>query len=133
MKKSMTIILTCIFILTIVGYLVWESDTFQKKVCPDKYWKRYWSNRIVYLNVDILEKKQHINEAEIEIKRLSYENILNKDVELYKSDNSIVKTLTDANNRFIEKWKYIITLSKETIQSDEKELEIAKKELSKYK
>jgi hypothetical protein len=114
------------------GYLVWESDTFQKKVYPNEYWKKYWSNKIVYLNGNIIEKKQYINEAEIEIKRLNYENILNKDVEAYKSDNNILKTLTDANNRLINKWEHVILLSKETIQHNDNELEIAKKELSKY-
>lgn len=79
-----------------------------------------------------MEKNQYINEAEIEIKRLSYENILNKDVETYKSDNNILKTLTDENNRLIDKWEHVILLSKETIQHDNNELEIAKKELSKY-
>jgi hypothetical protein len=132
MKKPITIVLISISTLTIAGYLVWESDTFQKNVYPKRYWKKYWLSNINYLNNNIESNKYNINEAEIEIKRLSYENILNHDLEVFKNNKSALNLITDANNSLIYKWKTKIILSIDKIESEENELKISKKELSKY-
>jgi len=132
MKKPITIVLISISTLTIAGYLVWESDTFQKNVYPNRYWKKYWLSNINYLNNNIESNKYNINEAEIEIKRLIYENILNHDLEVFKNNKSALNLITDANNSLIYKWKTVIILSRDKIESDENELKIAKEETSKY-
>ena len=132
MKKPTTIVLISISTLTIAGYLVWESDTFQKNVYPNRYWKKYWLSNINYLNNNIESNKYNINEAEIEIKRLIYENILNHDLEVFKNNKSALNLITDANNSLIYKWKTVIILSRDKIESDENELKIAKEETSKY-
>ena len=132
MKKPITIVLISISTLTIAGYLVWESDTFQKNVYPNRYWKKFWLSNINYLNNNIASNKYNINEAEIEIKRLSYENILNHDLEVFKNNKSALNLITDANNSLIYKWKTVIILSRDKIESDENELKIAKEETSKY-
>ena len=132
MKKPITIVLISISTLTIAGYLVWESDTFQKNVYPNRYWKKYWLSNINYLNNNIESNKYNINEAEIEIKRLIYENILNHDLEVFKNNKSALNLITDANNSLIYKWKTKIILLIDKIESDENELKIAKEELSKY-
>jgi len=133
MKKPITTVFICISTLTIVGYLVWESDTFQKNVCPNRYWKKYWLSYIKYLNNNISSHKYNINEAETEIQRLSYENIVNNDLEVFKNNKSVLNSIIDANNSLIYKWKTIIIHSRDKIESDENELKIAKEELSKYK
>jgi hypothetical protein len=132
MKKPITIVLISISTLTIAGYLVWESDTFQKNVYPNRYWKKHWLSNINYLNNNIASNKYNINEAEIEINRLSYENTLNNYLELFKNNKSSLNSITDANNSLIYKWKTIIILSRDKIESYENELKIAKEELSKY-
>jgi hypothetical protein len=132
MKKPTTIVLISISTLTIAGYLVWESDTFQKNVYPNRYWKKHWLSNINYLNNNIASNKYNINEAEIEINRLSYENTLNNYLELFKNNKSSLNSITDANNSLIYKWKTIIILSRDKIESYENELKIAKEELSKY-
>ena len=132
MKKPITIVLISISTLTIAGYLVWKSDTFQKNVYPNRYWKKYWLSNINYLNNNIESNKYNINEAEIEIKRLIYENILNHDLEVFKNNKSALNLITDANNSLIYKWKTKIILLIDKIESDENELKIAKEELSKY-
>ena len=132
MKKPTTIVLISISTLTIAGYLVWESDTFQKNVYPNRYWKKHWLSNINYLNNNIASNKYNINEAEIEINRLSYENTLNNYLELFKNNKSDLNPIKDANNSLIYKWKTIIILSRDKIESYENELKIAKEELSKY-
>ena len=132
MKKPITIVLISIFTLTIAGYLVWKSDTFQKNVYPNRYWEKYWLRNINYLNNNIASNKYNINEAKIDIKRLSYENILNNDLEVFKNNKSALNSITDANNRLIYKWKTIIIIARDKIESDEKKLKISKEELSKY-
>jgi hypothetical protein len=132
MKKPITIVLISISTLTIAGYLVWESDTFQKNVYPNRYWKKHWLSNINYLNNNIASNKYNINEAEIEINRLSYENTLNNYLELFKNNKSDLNSIKDANNSLIYKWKTIIILSRDKIESYENELKIAKEELSKY-
>jgi len=132
MKKPITIVLISISTLTIAGYLVWESDTFQKNVYPNRYWKKHWLSNINYLNNNIASNKYNINEAEIEINRLSYENTLNNYLELFKNNKSDLNPIKDANNSLIYKWKTIIILSRDKIESYENELKIAKEELSKY-
>ncbi len=132
MKKPITIVLISISTLTIAGYLVWESDTFQKNVYPNRYWKKHWLSNINYLNNNIASNKYNINEAEVEINRLSYENTLNNYLELFKNNKSDLNPIKDANNSLIYKWKTIIILSRDKIESYENELKIAKEELSKY-
>ena len=132
MKKPITIVLISISTLTIAGYLVWESDTFQKNVYPNRYWKKYWLSNINYLKNNIASNKYNINEAKIEIKRLSYENTLNNYLEVFKNNKSSLNSITDANYSLIYKWKTIIILSRDKIESYENELKIAKEELSKY-
>ena len=132
----MTIKRALIFIvIVIVGFVVWETDWFQKEFFP----REFWSNRVMLLEDTISMDEAMVRDTAIELKKLQMTAKLQvaQEINFAKSlglsTDEARKEAVEMIRMEIQSLRDDMAMWNEMLKKDREELEKARAQLSHYK